>query len=221
MPVNLLVAGIPVQYRITNVLSWAYGHAAPEPLLQQAATREVVRYFAGVDLLDAMSVGRAEAGRLLRERIQARAGELGLGVEIILVGLQDIHPPTKVAGDFEAVNGAAQGVQAAILRAEGETNRTVLLAQAEALEKVRAAEGNAIRRTTSAAAQAASFTNQIAAFNAAPGVYPSRLYLQTAARAIAGSRNYVVSPTNAHEIFQLNLEERLGGDLSGMIVTNR
>jgi modulator of FtsH protease HflK len=213
VPVNLLVAGIPVQYRITNVLAWAYGHASPQALLQQAATREIVRYFAGVDLLNIMSVDRGRAARELRDRIQARADELNLGVEVFFVGLQDIHPPVKVAGAFEEVNGAAQEVQAKILKAEGQTNKTVLLAQAEALERVRVAEGEATNRVAAAAAQAARFTNQIAAYQAAPEVYPPRLYLQTLARASAGTRKYLVAPTNAHQVIQLNLEDTMREDL--------
>ena len=213
VPVNLLVAGIPVQYRITNVLDWAYGHASAAELLQQLATREVVRHLAGVDFLDIMSVDRAQAAAELRQRIHARAAELKLGVDILFVGLQDIHPPTSVAKEFEAVNAAAQEVQAKILRAQGETNKTVQLAQAESQEKIRAAEGAALRRTTGATAQAARFANQIAAYNAAPTVYPQRLYLQTVARATAGTRKYLVAPTNTHDVIQLNLEDKLRPDL--------
>jgi membrane protease subunit HflK len=213
VPVNLLVAGIPVQYRITNVLAWAYGHASPEALLQQAATREIVRFFAGVDLLNIMSVDRGRAARELRDRIQARSDELRLGVEVFFVGLQDIHPPVTVAGAFEDVNGAAQTVEAKILRAEGQTNKTVLLAQADALERVRTAEGEATNRVAAAAAQAARFTNQIAAYLAAPEVYPPRLLLQTLARASAGTRKYLVSSTNTHEVIQLNLEDTMREDL--------
>lgn len=213
VPVNLLVVGIPVQYRITNVLDWAYGHASAAALLQQLATREVVRHLAGVDFLDIMSVDRAQAAADLQRRIQARAAELKLGVDILFVGLQGIHPPTSVAQEFEAVNGAEQEVQSKILRAQGETNKTVQLAAAESLEKIRAAEGAALRRTTGATAQAARFANQIAAYEAAPAVYPQRLYLQTVARATAGTRKYIVGPTNTHDVIQLNLEDKLRPDL--------
>ena len=213
VPVNLLVAGIPVQYRITNVLDWAYGHASAAELLQQLATREVVRHLAGVDFLDIMSVDRAQAAAELRQHIQDRAAELKLGVDILFVGLQDIHPPTSVAKEFEAVNAAAQEVQAKILRAQGQTNKIIQLAQAESQEKIRAADGAALRRTTGATAQAARFANQIAAYNAAPTVYPQRLYLQTVARATAGTRKYLVAPTNTHDVIQLNLEDKLRPDL--------
>ena len=208
VPVNLIDAGIPVQYRITNVVDWAYGHAAAEQLLEQISTREVVRYLAGVDLLAIMSTDRERAGNELRARIQARATELKLGAEIIFVGMQDIHPPTGVAADFEAVNGAAQDVEAKILRAQGETNKTILLAQANAQQAVRVAQGDALRRTASTAAQAARFANQIVAYQSAPEVYPQRLYLQAFATASAGARKYLVAPTNTHNVFQVNLEDK-------------
>ena len=213
VPVNLLDAGIPVQFRIADVRAWAYGHADAQALLEQLATREVVRYLAGVDLLDIMSTGRAQAAETLTKRIQARADELNLGVEILLVGLQDIHPPTTVAAAFEAVNGAAQEVQAKVLKAQGETNKIVLLAQAEGVEKIRAAEGAAVRATTSAAAQGARFANQVAAYNVAPEVYSSRLYLQTVAKAAAGTRKYLIGPTNTHNVFQIDLQDKLRPDL--------
>jgi modulator of FtsH protease HflK len=213
VPVNLIDAGIPVQFRIADIRKWAYGHADAQALLEQLATREVVRYLASVDLLDIMSVGRAAAAETLKQRIQTRANELDLGVDVLFVGLQDIHPPVAVAPAFEEVNGAAQAVQASVLAAQGQTNRILLLAQAEAAAQIRAAEGAAVRATTTAAARAARFANQVAAYQAAPDVYPSRLYLQAIARATAGTRKYLVAPTNTQDVVQLNLEDKLRPDL--------
>jgi membrane protease subunit HflK len=207
-----------VQYRIADVVAWAYGHADAKTLLEQAATREVVRYFAGVDFLEVMSTGRERAATELRQKIQAHANELNLGAEILFVGLQDIHPPTTVASDFEAVNAAAQGVESKVLRAQGVTNQTLLLAQATANRTVSVAQGAALRRTTGAASQAARFANQVAAYSAAPDVYPQRLYLQTFATASAGVRKYVIAPTNTHDVLQLNLEEKPQFDIPSMNV---
>lgn len=207
-PVNLLAVGIPVQYHISNARDWAYGHADAPALLEQVATREVVRYLVGVDLLDIMSSGREQAADELRRRIQARADELKLGVQIMFVGVEGIHPPVPVAASFEAVNGAEQTAQAVIWRAQGMTNATVLAAQATALEQVRTATGKADRQTRSAAAQALLFTNQIVSYLAAPDVYPSRVYYKTVIPAIADARKYIIGPTNTHEVYQLNLEDK-------------
>src|ERR1022692_4220586 len=76
-PVSLLTVSIPVQFQITNLLAWAYTNDAPANLLQNVATREVVRYFVSVDLNDVMSQGRFGAAEALRTRIQAAADEIG------------------------------------------------------------------------------------------------------------------------------------------------
>jgi membrane protease subunit HflK len=213
VPVNLLDAGIPVQFRIADVRAWATKHADAQALLEQIATREVVRYLAGVDLLDIMSTGREAAAVALKQNIQKRADELNLGAEILFVGLADIHPPTTAAADYEAVNGASQQVQAKVFKAEGDATKDNLLAQAQALEDVRAAEGRAAGKVSGANAQAARFANQLTAYRTAPEVYSQRLYLQTFARATANARKYLIMATNAHEVFQLNLEEKLRPDI--------
>jgi modulator of FtsH protease HflK len=209
VPVNLLVAGIPVQFHITNILAWAYNHEDPTNLLQQLATREVVRYLAGVDLIEIMSEGREQAAAELLKRVQNGANDMNLGVEILFVGMQDIHPPTKVAPDFQAVIGARQEIAAKVLKAQADAARTVPGAQAEAQRKVREAESDASRRIIASAATAARFTNQITAYNAAPQIYLKRLYLQTLAQSSVGARKYVFGATNITEVEQIDLEDKL------------
>jgi len=51
-------------------------------------------------------------------------------LKIVFVGLQDVHPPVKVADAYQAVIGAEQEAQAKILQAQGIAQKTVLLAQA-------------------------------------------------------------------------------------------
>jgi modulator of FtsH protease HflK len=100
-PVNLLAVSIPVQYQITNLAAWAYINNDPDILLKDVATREVVHYLANADFDSLMSQGRAVAGEILRRDMQTEADRLQLGARITFVGLEDVHPPTKVAKKFE------------------------------------------------------------------------------------------------------------------------
>ncbi|MBI3192533.1 MAG: hypothetical protein HYZ36_07705, partial [Pedosphaera parvula] len=54
-PVNLLTVEVPVHFVVTNVEHWAYNHATPAQLLEELATREVVRHLVSVDLDDIMA----------------------------------------------------------------------------------------------------------------------------------------------------------------------
>ena len=212
-PANLVTASVPVQYRIKNITDWARKHSNPNELLERLATREVVRHLVSVDFADFMSVGRQKAAESLRTNIQKAADTAGLGVDILFVGLQDVHPPVSVAEAYEAVGGAEQTKQAKILAAQGDAAKINSLAKAEAQRISDAAQSFQARRVAEAGAVAAQFTNQIAAFKAAPTVYRERIYLQTFAKAIGKSRKYIITTTNANEMIQLNLEDKVRDDL--------
>ena len=212
-PVSLLTVSIPVQFQINDLLAWAYNNDNASNLLQDLATREVVRYFVSVDLNEVMSRGRLDAAEALRRAIQAAADERKLGAQIIFVGLQDIHPPVKVAPDYEKVVGAIQSKQAKILAAQAAAIATNAGAGADAFKKINAAEAARQRQQVSAWARAALFTNQIPAFAAAPSVYSARAYLRTFASATATSRKYVLLTTNTQDVFQFDLQDKIRTDL--------
>ena len=217
VPVSLLTVSIPVQYQISDVVAWAYNYTDASGMLEKIATREVVRYLVGVDLNEVMSTGRTQAAEELQKRIQAEADAIKLGVQVVFVGLQGIHPPTKVAGEFEAVVGAQQMKQAKILEAEGYKAKSIPLAEAQAQKRIFEARADATRRLMDALSKAGQFTNQITAFTAAPKLYPERLYLQTVSRAMSGSRKYLVTATNTSEVYQINAEDKIRLDLESSL----
>jgi regulator of protease activity HflC (stomatin/prohibitin superfamily) len=211
-PVSLISVSIPVQFQITNVAEWAYDNADATNLLQSLATREVVRFLAGVDLNNVMSSNRLEAAETLRDGIQAAANEYKLGAKIIFVGLQDIHPPTTVAGDYEKVIGAEQTKLASILAAQAYAISNTALAGAQAFTMTNLADATRLQLEVSRFAQAALFTNQIPEFEAAPSVYKQRVYFQTFADATRNARKYVLLATNTEDVMIFDLEDKIGAD---------
>jgi regulator of protease activity HflC (stomatin/prohibitin superfamily) len=220
-PVSLITVSIPVQFQIGDVRAWAYNNADPTNLLQDLATRAVVHYLAGVDLNSVMSQGRLEAAQTLRDQIQAAADTRQLGVKILFVGLQDIHPPVKVAADYEKVVGAEQTKLAMILGARADAIRTNALAGALAFTTTNIAEAARQRLEVSALARAALFTNQIPAFAAAPSVYRQRAYFQTFAAATANARKYILLVTNTDDVVIFNLEDKIREDLLNLNVNEK
>jgi regulator of protease activity HflC (stomatin/prohibitin superfamily) len=171
-----------------------------------------------VDLNEIMSANREGAGEILRRRIQESADARRLGVRICFAGLQDIHPPVKVARDYEKVVAAEQTKQARILDANADAFRTNALAGAQAFAATNEAMALRQRLTVVSLAQAALFTNQIPAFDAAPTVYPMRAYFQTFARAVAGPRKYILLTTNTQDVVVFDLQDKIGEGLLNMTV---
>ncbi len=212
-PVSLLTVSVPVQYQVTNLVDWVYKNEDAPALLQDMATRELVRFLLSADMNEVMSHGRLEASRLLAERVQAAANARELGARIISVGLQDLHPPVKVAADYEKVIAATHTNIAKILAARADEIKTNALAGASAATTVDKASADRTAREIGALAQAALFTNQIPAFEAAPAVYAQRAYLQTFERATAKARKYVLLTTNTHDVLTFDLQEKIREDI--------
>jgi len=147
VPVSLVIAAVPVQYRIKDLYSFIYNHNEPEKLLESICYRELTNFAASakievdspVDLEHSLlGAGRVEAKRVLTANIQAAADNAGLGVEIVFLGLQGIHPPPDVAADYQKVIGAVQKKQALILDAQAGRNKSLstLVGSVEDAEKL-------------------------------------------------------------------------------------
>jgi regulator of protease activity HflC (stomatin/prohibitin superfamily) len=212
-PVSLLTGTIPIQFQITNLMAWAYNNEDGPSLLADVGTREVVRFLVGADMNEILSHGRGEAAEELRDRIQKAADRRQLGAKIISAGLNDLHPPVKVAPDYEKVVSAIHTKQARILAARADSIRTNAFAESQSRSIVNKANSDRVAREVGALAQAALFTNQIPAFRTAPSVYAERAYLQTFARATANARKYVLLTTNTHDVIQFDLQDKIREDI--------
>jgi len=137
VPVSLVMAAVPVQYRVKDLYHFLYNHGVStgrdgtriyqaEERLKAICYEELTKFAASAKLEatdsaqndSLLGAGRDVAKHELTRRIQAAADKAGLGVEIVFVGLQGIHPPPEVASDYQKVIGAIQKKQASILDAE-------------------------------------------------------------------------------------------------------
>jgi membrane protease subunit HflK len=145
--VSLLKANIPVQYRVENLYDFLYSHddyEEPDQLirpgsekhLEEICYQELTKFAAGATIEvddraalqnSLLGAGRTRAKEVLTQKIQQAADEAKLGVKIVFLGIQGIHPPTQVAADYQKVVGAIQTKQGMILLAEALRNR--MLAQ--------------------------------------------------------------------------------------------
>ena len=137
IPVSIVRAAVPVHYRIKDLKSYLYSHADTEEMLMAICYRELVNFAAsskieaseseGSDISEdgMLGGGRKEAAEYLTRHVQASADAMDLGVEVVFLGLQGVHPPPDVAEDYQKVVGAVQKRQAEILIALAGRNRVL------------------------------------------------------------------------------------------------
>ncbi len=134
VPVGIVNAAVPIQYRVKDLYSFIYKHKEPEKRLEAICYRELTKFAASAKIefddevnleQSLLGAGRSRAKNILMSEIQKAANEAELGIEIVFLGLQGIHPPSEVAADYQAVVGAIQEKQALILEAQAKRNESL------------------------------------------------------------------------------------------------
>ncbi len=136
-PVSIIKLVVPVQYVVEDVYKYGFKFSDSKKVLEDVAYREMVRYCAsatldsplGSDKADRpeaiMTFGRERAAQKLRDRIQAEANRLDLGVQITYVGLVSVHPPADAAPAFEQVLEAERRQDEKRYQAEADANEVL------------------------------------------------------------------------------------------------
>ncbi len=116
----LLGARVEVKYRITNLMDFYNAADQPHDLLQTLSEREVNAYFVSNDIDALIAAGRIEGARVLKENIQAEVESRQMGLTVVFVGLNGMHPPPDedVAASFLDQVGALQESESEIDQAK-------------------------------------------------------------------------------------------------------
>jgi modulator of FtsH protease HflK len=113
-----------IKYRIADgdqgLLDYTLSSDEPVKLLEAMSERRLNTYFATHDIDALLTSARAGASQVLRDQIQADADSVRLGVEVVYVGLDAVHPPREgeVANKFHEQIDARQEKQTLIQEAQ-------------------------------------------------------------------------------------------------------
>ncbi len=120
--VSLLLASVPIEYRIKDVRDYFYTYDDPVKVLEAIAYQYMSDFAASVTTEELMGPGREAFNRRLKEHIQQRLDDLDIGIEVAFTGFQGVHPPAKggVASAYLGVVAAEVGMRSLINAAERE-----------------------------------------------------------------------------------------------------
>jgi len=235
LPVNLLVATTTVRYQIADVRKWYYASPEPEKLLEALCEREQIKYLAGVDLFEVMSTGRRKAAEKLQEKMQEAADTvatrqegLGLGVKIVAVAVEGMHPPVvkDVPEAFHDVIDALTEVETTRLQAEQVHEQALGSTRSESATIKLNAQSYYTVRVAVAEAEAKRFDAQNTAYGTSAQVFKAREYFSalekglqdptavTADEKDAVPRKIVIGVKDMDQRIRINLEDPISSDIS-------
>lgn len=168
-----------IQYRIVDPRQWLFGVYEKEQTIRDIS-RSVINTLVGDRaILDVMGSERTNIETLALDMMNENFKQLGLGINVIAVKLQNIVPPSEVQDAFEDVNKAIQDMNRFINEGKEAYNAEIPLAQGEADRLLQVAEGYAAERVNFAKGDVARFNAVYEEYRRSPKVTRERIYLET------------------------------------------
>jgi len=130
-------------------------------------------------ILDVMGSERTSIETLALDMMNENFTQLGLGISVIAVKLQNIVPPSGVQDAFEDVNKATQDMNRFINEGKQAYNAEIPKAQGEADRILQVAEGYAAERVNMAKGDVARYNAVYEEYKKNPKVTKERIYLET------------------------------------------
>ena len=168
-----------IQYRIVDPKQWLFGVMEKNQTIRDIS-RSVINSLVGDRaILDIMGAERSSIENSALEMMNENFRQLGLGINVITVKLQNIIPPSGVQDAFEDVNKAIQDMNRFINEGKEAYNSEIPKAQGEADRRIQVAEGYAAERVNMAKGDVARFNSVYDEYRRSPKVTKDRIYLET------------------------------------------
>ena len=175
---DLIAIDAALQFRITNPYAWLYHDQDPIGSVRAISYRAVMKATVSRTLAEVLSENVAALAAQMRTQVQADADARPLGIEVTAFTIGGMHPPVRVAGEYQAVVSAELGKTTAAVVARADRNELVPRAQMEADNVENAARIDAKEALGKAVGEASAFRVLASAYRDAPDVYRFRRRLE-------------------------------------------
>jgi HflK protein len=205
---SLLTINVPIFYRIADPVRYLETTTDAEQALLALADRKLIQVAGSRDSFQIMTEQRAEIAQQLKESLQQEVDRLGLGLEIVFVGLKDVHPPVDVAPAYQAVVSAQEEKDRTIDLARASRVRVLPEAQAQA-NRIRVEQEAAYRqRVATARGSTARFSAIVQADRENSTVFRFRLKLDVIEQVLGKADKTILAvPAQTKQELYLDLRD--------------
>lgn len=194
---ELLTINVPIHYRVRDAVAYLRRAGDARAALEALGYRELLQLTGTHTAFGLMTTDRIEITDTLRTRLQAASDRLGLGLEIVFVGLKDVHPPVSVAPSYQDVVSAEEQRAAFVDLARTYAVQATASSQISAVQIKLQAETAAAERRARATGEAARFVAPLAVYRTHPDLYSTRRRLETMESALSEVRQLLLFPADA------------------------
>lgn len=188
---ELASINLRLEYKIRDLRHYLKSSAAPESILQAVAYELVTSQTIHTDLTTLLSTDRESFSQAFMDKLTVLLEEKDVGLEVVGVVLESIHPPKEIADVYQKTVSAEIDAQATILEAETIAATSLAKAQMSYDETVSQATSEQVYLVTEAKANIAEFMTSVEAYKTYGEKYTFQKYLN-AVREAYGNANLVI-----------------------------
>lgn len=194
---NIVSCDVIVQYRILDAYNYLFKVRDPEVTVHTAAEAAIRQVIGKHDIDEALTIGKGQIQDEAKTVLQNIIDNYDLGISIVAVQLQDVHPPKEVAEAFRDVASAREDQDKLINIAQGYNNDLIPRVRGEAAKTVKEAEAWASARIATAEGDADRFNNILTEYRKSRDVTRKRILLETMEEILPGVKKYIVKTDKA------------------------
>jgi membrane protease subunit HflK len=167
-----------IQYRIVDPVAWLFNVKECRQTIRDISQSVLNTLVGDRAILDIMGSERSAIQNAALDLMNDNFQQLGLGITVNTVRLQNIVPPAGVQEAFDDVNKAIQDMNRFINEGKEAYNAEIPKAKGEADQQILIAQGYAAERVNKAKGDVARFNAVYEEYRKAPEVTRERLYLE-------------------------------------------
>lgn len=191
---ELLTLNVPIHYRVRDAVAFLKRTGQARAAIEALGYHELLALTTTHTAFGLMTTDRTEIAEKLHASVQSAADRLGLGIEIVFVGLKDVHPPVSVAAAYQDVVSAEEQRVALSDLARTYVVQATAAAEVNAMQLRLQAESAATARHAAAVGEAARFLTPLAGYRLQPDVFTTRRRLETLESVLADVRQLILVP---------------------------
>ena len=189
---ELVSLNLRLEYKISDLHKYLRTSSNPASILESQAYALITDRIIETNLESLLSVDRDAFTESYTRELKERFAEYDVGIEIVSVVLESIHPPLDIAAIYQKVIGAEINAEEMITRAQSKANAKITAAMAEKEASINAANAEYYQKVATAVSDVAEFNASLEASNGNPEAYHYYKYLNAMSQAYGKSKLVIV-----------------------------
>jgi len=191
---ELLAVNIKIIYKISDLYKYVTTSSNPQEILRAAAYQELMRRTVNTTLDEFLSIDRVSLSESLAQELHQFCELNQLGISVLQVIIESIHPPVNVAGIYQRVVSSLIYKSEITAKAQTEAHEKIMIAETERIALVSRAVMENMERISEAQKEVEVYGAILEMYQRNPQSLELVKYLETYERIIGNHKVYVFSP---------------------------